>query len=177
MTIEERVTQLERRNRRLTLALVLVGLATSLAVAVGMAAPDAVPEEVKAHRFVVVDADGKTRAELGGTKERSGLTLYDDTGMKRAILSGAPGLLALCGENGKSRAFLIISENRPYFSISDTSGRQVVKAGPAETGGGFVNISNTLGKEVVSIQADKTNCGLVAVFDQNGELKSGLTVK
>ncbi len=48
MTIEERLTKLERKNRMLTLALVFVVLAAVLVVTTGMGSAEAVPEEVKA---------------------------------------------------------------------------------------------------------------------------------
>jgi hypothetical protein len=43
VTIEERMTKLERKNRWLTLALMFVGMVAIVAVTVGMAAPEAVP--------------------------------------------------------------------------------------------------------------------------------------
>ena len=86
MTIEERVTQLERKNRRLTLALVSVGMAAILTVAMGQAAREAVPEIVTAHQFNVVDGDGKLRASLGTGKDGTSLGLLDENGKPRVAM-------------------------------------------------------------------------------------------
>jgi N-dimethylarginine dimethylaminohydrolase len=69
MTIEEHLTKLERKNRMLTLALVFVALAAALVVATGRGPTEAVPEEIKAHKFILVDTDGRVRAGLVVVKD------------------------------------------------------------------------------------------------------------
>ena len=101
--IKERLTRLERKNRRLTLALVSVGTAAILAVAVGMAASEAVPDEVKARKFTLVDANGKVRAMLTVDKSGTGVSLLDENGKPRAtltVLNTVPDL-SLLDENGR----------------------------------------------------------------------------
>ena len=65
MTIEERLTRLEQKNRRLTLALVLVVLTTGSIFTVRMCVTGHVPNEVIARSFRVVNAEGKVIACLG----------------------------------------------------------------------------------------------------------------
>ena len=94
VTIEERLTQLERKNRRLTLALVSVGMAAIVAVAMGRE-PRGVPQEVTAHKFTLVDDNGKTRAALKVDEDGTCLSLYDQNGKTRAMLvvdKDGPGL-------------------------------------------------------------------------------------
>jgi hypothetical protein len=55
MTIEERLTKLERKNRILTLAMLLTGAAATLVVTIGMARTDAAPDVVSAHSFQLSD--------------------------------------------------------------------------------------------------------------------------
>jgi len=159
MTIEERLTQLERKNRRLTLALVVAGLATSLAVAVGMAAPGAVSEEVKAHQFNLVDENGKTRASLGMFKGGPSLTLFDENGNRRAALAVDP---------------LAVDKGNSSFSLFDEKGKPRVELGIVESGGGGIDVYNTFDKNVVSIQAGKANCGAVYVNKLDGSLGHAL---
>jgi len=198
MTIEERLTQLERKNRRLTLALVSVGMVAILAVAMGQGAPAGVPQEVTAHMFTLVDANGKPRGRLLTTKDCVGLGFYDENGKRRVELSLAKdgSGLALCDENGKPRATLVALKDGPSLGLRDenskgtavlgvfnngpwlkldTRGQSLVKIGTAEEGGGVVNIFNVLGKRIATIEADKKNCGMVGVYGHDGEFKSGLT--
>jgi hypothetical protein len=303
MTIEERLTQLERNNRRLTVALVLAGLAAILVVAGYMVSPLAVPDEVRAHRFSLVDGDGKVRVglvvsenvpifamfdengnrQIGlgvdkngpglnlfdtngklrtgltiskgvpsldlfdengkqrarlGSKDGAGLVLYDNNGKMRAGLAvlnnipsldlfdtndkllaqlgvnekGQPGLsvydkssmsawlcggglslqneknksralfglgdtgpmVILCAGDGKGSAMLNVGDAEPSLSLGDAKGNTMVSVGIAEGGGGIVDVYNPLGKRVATLQSTKTNCGMVGVYDQNGEAKGGL---
>ena len=87
MTTEERMNHLERTNRRLTMALVLVGMATIITVAAGMGPAEAVPNVVKARSFVLVDENGKERATLSVTRFGTQLTLVDENG------KAGPGLV------------------------------------------------------------------------------------
>jgi hypothetical protein len=109
MTIEERLTQLERRNRLLTLALVSVGMAAILIVAMRQGAPTAVPEEIKAQRFILVDAYGKARAGL--------------------VVGNAGPRFDLLDENGLGRVGLAVLKDGPRLELYDGNGR-VLRAMP-----------------------------------------------
>ena len=147
MTIEERLTRLERKNRRLTLALASVGMAAMLAVAMGQGAPAVVPQEITAHKFTLVDGNGKTRADLIMLKDGPSLSLYDENGKTRAelvALKDGSGLslydkndkkraelvalkdgsgLSLYDKNDKKRARLRLDEDRPSLNLSDENGK------------------------------------------------------
>jgi len=76
---DDRLTRLERQNRRLRgglfALLALVGLALTGSVIAG-------GQRIEAQQFRVVDAQGRTRAILGP----GSLALYDDTGKRVASL-------------------------------------------------------------------------------------------
>ena len=137
MTIEERLAQLERKNRRLTLALMSVGMAAVMAVAMGQGAPAVVTQAVKARSFILVDDDGKVRGIFGVVKGGPLLSMYDENGKGRATLtvsSYGPGL-TLRDENGKERATLTAVKPGPLLRLFDQNGKEratlaVVKAGP-----------------------------------------------
>jgi hypothetical protein len=125
VTIEERLTTLERLNRRLTLALVSVGTAAILAVAMGQGAPAVVPQEITAHMFTVLDNNGKIRAELGVDKAGAGLSLGDENGKPRAVLGVLKDgpILRLLDENDKPRAVLYVGRGGPGVSLLDENGK------------------------------------------------------
>ena len=120
MTTEERLTKLERKNRRLTLGVVLAGLVATLAVAVGMAAPEAVPDEIKAHKFILVDAEGNTLALLGNTEKGPMLGLCNLKGDSLTTL-GLSGLM-LCDAKAKNRISLDAAEIASMLRLYDERG-------------------------------------------------------
>ena len=167
MTIEERMTRLERKNRRLTLALVLTGLAAILAVGVGMAAPVAVPDEVKAHKFTLVDADGKTRAELGLNTGPNGpgLKLFDENGNMRVglgLLPDGPNL-TLRDENGKTRVSLNVTKDSICSSILSLSGENGRTGAALSTDGLLLTDAN--GKMRAMLAVGKDGDPALGIYD------------
>ena len=148
MTIKERLTRLERKNRRLTLALLLAGLAS--AAGCNILPGDQtrfVPTEVKANQFTLVDGNGKPRAILNVDKDGPTFGLLDENGKPRAGLGvGKDGpVLALFHENGNPRAGLGVSKYGPRLALCDESG-----------------------KERVSLSADKQHGPALILYDENG---------
>ena len=126
MTIEERLTKLERKNRMLTLALAFVALAAVLVVTTGMGSAEAVPEEVKAHRFILVDAYGKARAGMAMDNAGPRLDLLDENGNVRVGLTVVKGIgprLGLWDENGKLRVGLALDKDFPSLGFYDENGK------------------------------------------------------
>ncbi|MBU4271382.1 MAG: hypothetical protein KKA28_05920 [Planctomycetes bacterium] len=161
MTIEERVAELERKNRRLTWMLTVAGgtvaLLAVLTSCTGMTPAGNAPQEsVTARQFVLVDEKGESRAEL-------------------AVIGDMPGL-ALADENGKTRAQLTVTDKGPALELYNEKGKLIVAIGaPEDGGGGIVEVFNSSGIMVATIQANKRNCGSVAVFDFDGKPKRALT--
>ncbi len=131
MTIEERLTKLERKNRMLTLALVSISLAATLVVTIGMGPAEAVPEEVKAHRFILVDAYGKVRAGLVMAKDGPRLDLLDENSLGRvglAVFKDGPRL-GFYDENGRARAGLAVVKDGSILELMDKNGKRRVVTG------------------------------------------------
>jgi hypothetical protein len=79
-----RIERLERRFRQVTLAFVLSLVALAIATLIQPARSQQIPEVVRAHRFELIDYDGKRRITLdapmtGGPQIR----LFDDAGAVR----------------------------------------------------------------------------------------------
>lgn len=139
MAIEERLERLEqelhrvqRRYRNLLVgcaACFASALALWLATPQALLADAAVAKEIRANRFVLVDGDGKERAEWNASVHRARMTfsdqqgtirasfglvetgailgLFDDKGTARIALSaGEGGWLRMFGEGGANRATL-----------------------------------------------------------------------
>jgi hypothetical protein len=83
--MEERLDRLERENRRLKRAGVVVLALIGAVVLMGHVVGEKV---IEAERFVLLDSSGQPRAVLAVAKSGSGLYLYDEKGKLRAGLVG-----------------------------------------------------------------------------------------
>ncbi len=87
-----RVNRLEKENRRMKLAglLVLVGIAA--VIVMGQAEPSRVAKVIEAEKFVLRDTSGITRAVLGTIDPSgwAGLILFDKNPYRRSISLGTP---------------------------------------------------------------------------------------
>lgn len=159
MTTEERLTKLEnnliaanRRNRwaLATAFLLLLGLL----VALNMRTPD----EVKARRFVVVDAQGQVRA---------GLLLTAD---------GSPWL-ALRDTQGELRAELGVDDSgTASLAMRDAQGRARAELGVDDKGLVGLLLSNAQGKPRAALSVDEDNKVILSMNDAQGVFRAGLFV-
>ena len=120
-TIEERLTQLERKNHRLTSAMLSMGVTAALVVAIGMARTEAVPDVMKAHGFEILDDNGKVRVTPRVNESGPTLNLWDRSGEPcagLAIDNDSPRIL-LWDDDGKQRAVLGLTKNEPLLQFSD----------------------------------------------------------
>lgn len=104
MSVEDRLAQLERENRRLKAAGLLVLIVAGAVFLMGQARP---PQRVVASEFVLVNASGEVMAQLGA---------YDEEGM--ASLSLRPPV-----PNGSGLFVGYIKATRPMIPDDPTSTR------------------------------------------------------
>jgi hypothetical protein len=145
-SVTERLVRLERELRYWRFAAVFVVASFTLVILLGVGTS---PETIRAKRFVVVDPQGRTRAELGldeqGNSEKVALRLYETNpqhdvfGIKGPIANaslsighaGSVGLVMigsssgihLVDPQGTERARLEISENSPSLYLYDKKGK------------------------------------------------------
>jgi len=111
------ITALELQNRRLKQLLVVVVL---LGAAAGIRA-QVVPAAITGDRFVLIDAQSRTRATLelapapAGTARYPVLTFLDTGGQQRLRLGLAPRgpMLELVDEHGRTKDYLAPAGPRP----------------------------------------------------------------
>lgn len=132
------------------------------------------PKTITAEKFVVVDEAGEIRNVLGG----DGLKLHGGAlNLNKCELILARGGITLAGGNLILAGGGITLAGGDLLAYSE-KGQKLVALGETEgSGGGIIDVFNTLGKRVATMQSNKTNEGLVAVYDVNGEIANGLSVK
>jgi hypothetical protein len=115
-------------------------------------AANPVVKEVRAHRFIIEDENGKPRGALAVTKEGPMLTLSDENGKLRTVLSVDEygSRLGLRDERGKLRAVLSAEKDRSMLGMSDEN--EILRAGFAVTKDGpGLGLSDESGKIIWEI--------------------------
>jgi len=150
--ILKRVERLERENRGLKRAgfLTLVGFAAI--VLMGQAAPKS--RTVEAEKFVLKDASGKVRAEMGPRDDLMGLSIYDENGKRRGIFAVRPdgwGELGFLDQDEKYRATLKAQDDQVVLLFSDAKGGNAMLL----TAGGspILSLADKKGKSTAWLQA------------------------
>lgn len=138
--LTDRVSALERRDRRQRLALVVVPL---IALALGAAGADVADwrgKAITAERVTIVDAAGKPRVVLSG-EEEVGIVILDADGAERISLVDA-------AKDGSPR--LLIAGDNPRLGIGDGKGNVLFSAGRSERNGiPYVELLDGKGKTIV----------------------------
>ena len=89
MTTEQRVTELETRCKRLTLALSSI-MALAIATICVAAKPGPIKDALQVRKLEIVDNDGKVRIRIGPIDCGYGLNILDVDGSAQATLADAP---------------------------------------------------------------------------------------
>jgi hypothetical protein len=145
-TLVRRLSHMERENQRWKW-LVTVTLAT---IAAGVIVGHVVPRKVvEARRFVMRDADGRSRAELGMTTDGTSILVLKDEderpGVALSVLPEGPRRVSLLDKNGKTRSVLtaradgdsglsLFDENRTHRASLDVKadGSPILRLSPEQ---------------------------------------------
>jgi len=135
--IVRRIEGLERELRRWRRGAAVLGLAAVAVLTVGAAVPRG--RVVEAQKFLLKDAAGNIRAELGPSEndKQVALRFRDTVGLARVTLGleDETALLVQADKNGKPRAGLVtLGQGSPAFTLYDTTGRPRVEFGVAREG-------------------------------------------
>lgn len=135
LTVLRRLEKLERESRWIKRAGLAASLLAMCAFIMGQARPS---RTLEAERFVLRDAAGRMRADLGMLPYGIGpsLSLYDADGRSRVELSALKtadtnqSALTFLDEKGKMRASFGIVADRPGLALSDAEGKVIWSASP-----------------------------------------------
>jgi hypothetical protein len=123
-----RVEKLERHNRWLKLAGLALAVAAGAALLMGQARAS---RTVTANRFVLADAQGRTRAELRIVEGNPQFWLVDARGRTRAMLAivgGEPGLV-LSSDTKNDFGIALTTSGGPQILLSTANGDLLVGNG------------------------------------------------
>src|SRR5262249_34701894 len=89
------------------------------------AAQQRTAKTVEAEKFVLVDSQGRTRAELGVKDGRTALLFSDENDVGRLVLvaSADRAGLYLLDSDANPRGFLAIAQNKPALILQDEKGK------------------------------------------------------
>jgi hypothetical protein len=121
-TILNRLSQLERSNRRLKIGLAILGAGGLAAFFAGAAAGPSSP--ITTSELRLVDTDGRTRAHIGSDREGTFFLLHDEAGKPRLSLAAqrSAAFMTIRDENGKVRAVISYDEQGPAVRLKDKEG-------------------------------------------------------
>jgi hypothetical protein len=160
MTIEERLEKLEYLRARedfwvsvmlVSILLLLAGRDVIREVFLKPKLATSVAEEVRANRFILVDAYGRYLAALNVEGRGPMLSFYGANGETYAALRvnrNGP-ILSLYHANGMPGADLAVSEDGPRMILADESGTPRARLGVAKAGPGML-LSDENGKHLWS---------------------------
>jgi hypothetical protein len=123
-SVLERLEKLERQNRRFKRAGLVVMLLAGATLLIGQAKSQ---WKAEAEMFILKDAEGKVRAELGMAVHGPHLAFYDAAGTRRAVLGivqKGPGLFFL-DTTQKRRVAIGVVEKGPVLLLFDEDGNTV----------------------------------------------------
>ena len=147
--MKERIDKLERKCKRLTLA--VTGMIVLAVGAVCIAAkPNSTKDGIQTNKLEIVDGEGNARIRLGRADAGYGVVVYDADGKFRATLTDAPlgagmqlikdggsiKMLAMkqgCGftirdADGKPRAMMVQHDAGSQLILKDGSGKNTFSA-------------------------------------------------
>ena len=144
--MKERINQLERKCKRLTLAVTGMMVLAVAAVCIS-AKPNSDKDSIQASKFEIVDENGNVRIRLGRADAGYGVVVYDADGKFGATLTDAPlgagiqlrkdggsiKMLAMkqgCGvtirdADGKPRAMMLQQDAGSKLILKDGTGKNI----------------------------------------------------
>jgi hypothetical protein len=196
MTVESRLSALERSNHRLRLAVRALGLALVVLLAAG-ARGNEIADLVQARRIQVVDDEGRPLVVLAHEAGRGVAALLDAAGNWKVQLDAgsAGGTVATKAAHGGELVFLGVddqgngtvrtesaaggllaaltaAEGRGAVITYDGSGREHVKIATAYGGAGSVTTFSGDGRRLMQITAATDGDGLLAAFRPDGGVRA-----
>ena len=171
-TLARRLDQVERENRRLKQAGVVVLAVIAAVVLMGQATKGKVAKVVEAEKFVLRDADGKGRARLESLP--SGLVrlaLLDKDENIQSVLGvgivGTPSLV-LAGRNNKT----ILTTS--FLSVSGKGGKSRLTLAVLPSGEQSLVLTDNTGRTQAELAIEVDGSSTFGLFDRTGTARAVL---
>lgn len=182
-TLVRRVDRVERDNRRWKILWSAAIAVPGFVFLLGATASEipTIVDEVRAHRFVLVDKDGKIRAGLSaGPDGKAGLALADKDGKIRAGLGvtpdGSPGL-ALADKNGTRRAGLTVSgDGTVSLDFTDKDGKSRAELAVLDYGSPVLFLRSNDGTPRAMFGFMTDHSPTITLTDKDGKPRAELAV-
>ena len=173
MTVEQRLDQLEKRNKCLTAALTLMAVATCAVVTMAATIQRGDFDVIKAQAFYVTNDVGENLIYLGSTNggEAGVVATYTSKGTKLVDLSAtrnSHGIVTTYHPNGKELVGLTASDHGGIVTTYQPNGIELVNL-TRNDNGGKVNVFNTTGERIAQVYADEYGNGVVYAGNRKGE--------
>ena len=157
MTVEQRLEQLEKRNKRLTVALTLMAV-TMCAVVMMAATGDKIgkfdtvmADTVVARHIAVLNEAGTVLVGWGANDDGHGLVLTQSAKGKKLVQLNA----TVDGQGGMVKTY-------------QPNGKELVRLGATENGG-LVGVIKQTGEVIANLYADEYGNGLVGAYNRKGK--------
>ena len=150
MTVEHRLDQLEKRNKRLTVALTMTVVAMCAVVTVAATGEKySVFDTVVARHIAVVNDAGEIVVSLGAN-------------------DGGNGLVYTQSAKGKELVSLGATDNGGRITTYQPNGKELVAIGTTDTGG-IVQVFNKTGEFIAEMSAAEYGNRLVGAWNRKGK--------
>lgn len=171
MNHEHRIRLLESKNRKLTLALTVLGIALCGGVLMGQIDPRKVRNVIRAKRFEVINNDGHPVVTLKSW-EHGGLLLVQDHQGRPVAVSGsdATGNGTVYTVNPQGNKLVRLGTNATgngAIAVNDSTGRVVLRLVVNENGGA-IGVGNRWGKIVGTLMSNEEGGGEAGAFNAQG---------
>ncbi len=158
--LANRITILERENKRLKHLYLISSLAVSSILLMGQAAPR--PRTIEANEILIKDGAGTLRAKLAAEGKDEGLALYDAHGVPTTFLG--PGMVTLFEKERKTGT--VLTGTQLYFIDTSNSGG-LDNSTISYLNADGLGLHKVKGRMLVGMQADQQG-GAVFVSDAKG---------
>ena len=178
MTVEHRLDQLEKRNKRLTVALTMIVVAMCAVVTVAATGEKySVFDTVVARHIAVVNDAGEIVVSLGANDGGNGLVYtMSANGNDLVMLTSTDngnGAVTTYQSNGKDLVNLTSTDNGGTVKTYQPNGKMLVDLSSNDNGG-VVDVFNKKGEGIAQMHADEYGNGAVGSYDRKGR---GRTLK
>ena len=178
MTVEQRLDQLEKRNKRLTVGLTMMVVVVCAVVTMAATGDkdgrfDMVTANTVVARSIYVANDAREMVVvLGATDTGDGLVYTRSAKGKDLVMLSATegdyGAVSTYQPNGKALVTLSATEGGGSVTTYQPNGKELVKLGTSDNGG-LVYVFNKTGQRIAEMIADEYGNGLVGAWNRKGK--------